>query len=64
TLPGGTLRIHGTVHVSGASTTGVVDGGTGRYAHAHGTIAIGSGADPLNTYRLTLVAGAAGGTTV
>jgi hypothetical protein len=31
-----------------------VAGGTGRYAHARGTIAIGQGKSPLNTYRLTL----------
>jgi hypothetical protein len=54
TLPGGTIRIRGTLEFSGASPLGIVDGGTGRYAHAHGTLFIGSGTTPLNTYRLTL----------
>ena len=63
-LPGGTVRVHGVIHVSGPSTAGTVDGGTGRYAHARGTIVIGSGTNPLNTYHLTLPAKPPGGTTV
>ena len=52
TLPGGTIRLHGVIR-NGTVTFSVV-GGTGRYAHAHGTIVVGSGKSPLNTYHLTL----------
>jgi hypothetical protein len=61
-LPGGTLRIHGVLHVSGAGTRGTVDGGTGRFAHATGFIVIGSGPNPLNVYHLELPAASAGAT--
>jgi hypothetical protein len=60
TLPGGRVRFHGVVHLKGASVPFTVDGGTGRYAHAHGTMVVGTGDEPLNTYRLTL-AGTSGG---
>jgi hypothetical protein len=62
-LPGGRVRIHGVLHLKRASAPLVVDGGTGRYAHATGTLIVGAGANPLNTYRLTL-SGTNGGTTV
>ncbi len=52
TLPGGTLRLHGVIR-NGTLSFSVV-GGTGRYAHARGTIDVGSGKSPLNTYHLTL----------
>ena len=63
-LPGGT-RPHPRrrSHLKGANAPFVVDGGTGRYAHASGTLIVGAGANPLNTYRLTL-SGTNGGTTV
>jgi hypothetical protein len=52
TLPGGTIRLHGVVVNGSESYT--VAGGTGRYAHVHGTITVGSGKSPLNTYHLKL----------
>jgi hypothetical protein len=52
TLPDGTIRLHGVVG-NGIETYTVV-GGTRRYAHARGTITVGSGKSPLNTYHLTL----------
>jgi hypothetical protein len=52
TLPGGTIRLHGIIS-NGIETYSVV-GGTRKYAHARGTITVGSGKSPLNTYRLTL----------
>jgi len=63
TLIKGTARFpDGTVAFSGiakqtASTVSVtvpVTGGTGRYAHAQGTVTAGGPATNLNTYRLTL----------
>jgi hypothetical protein len=51
-LPGGTIRLHGVIR-NGSQSYAVV-GGTGRYAHARGTITIGSGKSPLNTYHLKL----------
>ena len=50
TLPGGTIRLHGIIRDGFATFT--VVGGTGRYAHARGTISVGPGASPLNVYRL------------
>jgi hypothetical protein len=52
-LPGGTIHFRGHVDlaVSGPTT---VTGGTGRYAGARGTLVVGRGSSPLNTYRLTL----------
>jgi hypothetical protein len=52
TLPGGTIRLHGVIR-NGVETYSIA-GGTGRYAHAHGTIVIGKGKTPLNTYHLKL----------
>ncbi|HET6174623.1 MAG TPA: hypothetical protein VFD90_18600 [Gaiellales bacterium] len=52
TLPGGTIRLHGTI-TNGIESYGIA-GGTGKYAHARGTIAIGPGKAPLNTYHLRL----------
>lgn len=51
-LPGGTIRFRGVMHVS-VSMSATVTGGTGRYARARGTITVGKGDSPLNTYRLT-----------
>jgi hypothetical protein len=51
TLPGGTIRLHGIIR-DGIETF-TVAGGSGKYAHARGTIAIGSGKSPLNTYRIS-----------
>jgi hypothetical protein len=61
TLPGGRVRWHGVVHFKGANTPFTVDGGTGRYAHARGTMVVGAGANPLNTYRLRLAGTPTGG---
>jgi hypothetical protein len=52
TLPGGTIRLHGTI--AGGSESYTVAGGTGRYAHVRGTITVGPGKSPLNTYHLRL----------
>ena len=52
TLPDGTIRLHGVIR-NGVLTFSVA-GGTGRYAHARGTIDVGSGKSPLNTYHLRL----------
>jgi hypothetical protein len=62
-LPGGRVRFHGVLHLKGANAPFVVAGGTGRYAHATGSLVVGAGSNPLNTYRLTL-SGTNGGTTV
>jgi hypothetical protein len=62
-LPGGRVRVHGVLRLRGANAPFIVDGGTGRYAHATGTLIVGAGTNPLNTYRLTL-SGTNGGTTV
>jgi hypothetical protein len=51
TLPGGTIRLRGVMR-NGIETFSVA-GGTGKYARAHGTITVGSGKSPLNTYHLT-----------
>jgi hypothetical protein len=54
-LPGGTLRFKGGGHLSnGPSPPIPLIGGTGRYAGARGTVVVGPGNTPLNTYRLTL----------
>ena len=50
TLPGGTIRLHGIIRDGFETFT--VAGGTGRYAHARGTVSVGRGASPLNIYRL------------
>ena len=53
TLPGGTLSYRGAGRI-GSSTPNPVVGGTGRFAGARGTLVVGNGTSPLNTYRLTL----------
>jgi len=54
-LPGGTISFKGAGRLStGASPPIPVVGGTGRYDHARGTVVVGPGNAPLNTYRLTL----------
>jgi hypothetical protein len=52
-LPGGTLVYRGAGRI-GSSTPIPVVGGTGRFARARGTLVVGNGTSPLNTYRLTL----------
>ena len=52
TLPGGTIRLRGIIR-NGVETYSIV-GGTGKYAHARGTIVVGPGKSPLNTYHLRL----------
>ena len=52
---GGTISFKGGGRLStGASPPIPVVGGTGRYDHARGTVVVGPGNAPLNTYRLTL----------
>jgi hypothetical protein len=63
-LPGGRVRFHGVLRFKGKNPPFKVDGGTGRYAHAHGTLLIGTGETPLNVYRLTLAGTGGPGTTV
>ena len=57
-LPGGTIRFGGTIGASPAPLK--VLGGSGRYAHARGILIVGSGASPLNIYRLSLPGGTQG----
>ena len=52
-LPGGTITYSGTGRVGSNDPIPVV-GGTGRYVGARGTLTVGDGSSPLNTYRLTL----------
>ena len=52
-LPGGTIVYSGRGRLGSSAPIPVV-GGTGTFAHARGTLAVGSGTSPLNTYRLTL----------
>jgi hypothetical protein len=52
TLPGGTIRLHGVIRNGTESFS--IAGGTGKYAHARGTIVVGPGKSPLNTYHLKL----------
>jgi len=52
-LPGGTIRYRGAGRLGSDAPIPVV-GGTGRFAGARGTLIIGKGNSPLNTYRLTL----------
>ena len=58
TLPGGTLRLTGPVHaLANGGLVIPVDGGSGRYKHAAGTLTVGPGKDrALNTYEITLAA--------
>ena len=53
TLPGGTLVYRGGGRI-GSSVPIPVVRGTGRFAGARGTLTVGGGTSPLNTYRLTL----------
>jgi hypothetical protein len=52
-LPGGTIRFRGT-GTFGENEPIPVVGGTGRFSGARGTLTVGEGESPLNTYRLTL----------
>jgi len=52
-LPGGTLTLSGSVYTTTDGLVVPVTGGTGAYAHLHGTLTVGSGKDHVpNTYRL------------
>lgn len=54
-LPGGTISFKGNAMFNAKiSQTVAVVGGTGRYAHARGTLTSGAQDQPLNTYRLNL----------
>jgi hypothetical protein len=65
TFPGGTIRFRGTVRVTDSGPGSYeVTGGTGRYAKARGTLFVGAGDAPLNTYHLRLPAQPDAGTTV
>jgi hypothetical protein len=52
-LPGGTIRFRG-AGTFGENEPIPVVGGTGRFSGARGTLTVGEGETPLNTYRLTL----------
>jgi hypothetical protein len=56
TLPGGTIRFRGELGAGGVAGPLSVTGGTGRYARARGTLIVGEGESPLNTYHLRLPA--------
>jgi hypothetical protein len=60
TLPGGTIHFGGALRLD-ATEAVPVTGGTGRYAKARGTLFVGNGDSPLNTYHLRLPAGGNGG---
>ena len=49
-LPGGTVSISGVL--ASPSSTLTVTGGTGTYQGVRGTLVVGAGDTPLNTYRL------------
>src|SRR3954452_8021991 len=51
-LPGGRIRFHGVLHFKGRNAPFKIDGGTGKYAHVTGILAIGAGSNPLNVYHL------------
>ena len=52
-LPGGTLTLAGSVYTTPEGLVVPVTGGTGTFAHVHGTLLVGSGAKRVsNTYRL------------
>lgn len=53
TLPGGTLVYGGRGRLGSSAPIPVIRG-TGRFAGARGTLTVGNGNSPLNTYRLTL----------
>lgn len=61
TLPGGTIRFRGELGPGGVAGPLSVTGGTGRYARARGTLIVGEGDAPLNTYHLRLPAPAESG---
>ena len=53
-LPGGTLEVKGTIRRTGPRGVYPIVSGTGRFLHAHGTVAIiGAGARPLNRFKLS-----------
>jgi len=54
TLPGGTIRFGGVVRLDADGQSIPVTGGTGRYAKARGSLIVGDGDTPLNTYHLRL----------
>jgi hypothetical protein len=57
-LPGGTLTLYGPVYSTADGLVVPVTGGTGAFAHVHGTLFVGAGKDRVaNTYRLTRVTG-------
>jgi hypothetical protein len=57
-LPGGTLTLSGAVYSTADGLVVPVTGGTGEFAHVHGTLLVGAGKDRVpNTYRLTSVTG-------
>jgi hypothetical protein len=65
TLPGGTIRFRGEIGSGGVAGQLSVTGGTGRYVGARGTLIVGEGDSPLNTYHLRLPAPAeSGGPTI
>ena len=52
-LPGGTLTLSGPVYTTAEGLVVPVTGGTGKFAHVHGTLLVGSGSKRVpNTYRL------------
>jgi hypothetical protein len=52
-LPGGTLTLSGSVYTTRQGLVVPVTGGTGAYAHVHGTLLVGAGTKRArNTYRL------------
>jgi hypothetical protein len=57
-LPGGTLTLSGPVYSTAAGLIVPVTGGTGAFAHVHGTLLVGSGSKRVaNTYRLVRPSG-------
>jgi len=57
-LPGGTLTLSGPVYTTPQGLVVPVIGGTGAFAHVHGTLLVGSGAKRVpNTYRLVRPSG-------
>ena len=57
-LPGGTLTLSGAVYTTPAGLVVPVTGGTGAFAHVHGTLLVGSGSKRVpNTYRLVQPSG-------
>ncbi|MEI8105319.1 MAG: hypothetical protein WCH31_05715 [Actinomycetes bacterium] len=59
-LPNGTIRLYGPVKALPGGALGIpVAGGTGRYAHAHGTltVGVGQGKRAPNTYSLVFTSG-------